>query len=71
MRLRVWSLALLSEWGSGIAESYGLGYKHGLDPMLLWLWYRPAATAPIRPQAWETPFAMGAALKSKKKEKEK
>ena len=33
--------------------------------MLLWLWCRPAATAWIRPLAWESPYAMGAALKSK------
>ena len=29
-----------------------------------WCW--PAATAPIRPLAWEPPYAMGAALKSEK-----
>ena len=31
--------------------------------------YRPAATALIRPLAWELPYAAGAALKSKKKRK--
>ena len=36
------------------------------DPALLWLWRRPVATAPIRPLAWQPPYAMGAALKSKK-----
>ena len=36
-----------------------------MDPALLWLWHRPAATVPIRPLAWESPYAMGAALKSK------
>ena len=35
----------------------------GLDPVLLWLWRRPAATAPIRPLAWEPLYAMGSALK--------
>ena len=25
------------------------------DPVLLWLWCRPAAIAPIRPLAWELP----------------
>ena len=39
------------------------------DPALLWLWWRPAATAPIRPLAWEPPNASGAALKSQKKKK--
>ena len=38
--------------------------------MLLWLWCRPAATALTRPLAWETPYAMGVALK-RPKEKEK
>ena len=37
------------------------------DPVLLWLWCRPAATALIRPLTWEPPYAMGAALKEKKK----
>ena len=27
------------------------------DPALLWLWCRPAATAPIQPLAWEPPNA--------------
>ena len=31
------------------------------------LWHRPAATAPIRPLAWEPPYAMGVALKKIKK----
>ena len=36
------------------------------DLMLLWLWCRPAAVALIGPQAWEPPYAVGAALKKKK-----
>ena len=36
------------------------------DLALLWLWCRPAATTPIRPLAWELPYAVGAALKNKK-----
>ena len=28
---------------------------------MLWLWRRPVATAPIRPLAWEPPYAAGAA----------
>ena len=48
-----------------------MGRRHGLDPKLLWLWRRPAATAPIRPLGWETPYATGEALeKAKKKKKE-
>ena len=30
-----------------------VGCKRGLDPMLLWLWCRPAAKALIGPLAWE------------------
>ena len=41
------------------------------DPELLWLWWRPAAVALIRPLAWELPYAESAALKSKKKKKKK
>ena len=37
------------------------------DPELLWLWCRLAATALIRPLAWEPPYAAGVALKKKKK----
>ena len=35
---------------------------------LLWLWCRPAATAPIWPLAWELLYATGATLKRQKKE---
>ena len=44
------------------AVSCGVGGRHGSDLVLLWLWWRPAATAPIRPLAWESPYASGAAL---------
>jgi len=37
----------------------------GSDPALLWLWCRPAAAAPIRPLAWEPPYATSAAVKKK------
>ena len=39
--------------------------------MLLWPWCRPAATAPIRPLAWEPPYAMGVALEKAKRRKKK
>ena len=64
VRLRVWSLASIS----------GLRFRcHrlGLDLMLLWLWCRLVAVAPFRPLAWEPPYAMGTALKSKNKNKNK
>ena len=37
------------------------------DPALLWLWNRPAATAPTGPLAWEPPYAAGTALKRQTK----
>ena len=36
-----------------------------------WLWFGPAAAAPIRPLAWEPPYALSVALKRPKKKKEK
>ena len=39
------------------------------DPAWLWLRYRLAAVDPSGPLAWELPYAMGVALKSKKKKK--
>ena len=51
--------------------SCGVGRRHGLDPMLLWLWCRLAAIAPIRSLAWKPPYAMGMALKRQKTKKKK
>ena len=55
--------------GSGVAMSCGIGRRRDLDPALLWLWHKLAATVPIRPLAWEPPYATGAVLKSKKTQK--
>ena len=41
----------------------GVGRRRGSDPVLLWLWCRPVAAAPIWPLAWELTCAMGTALK--------
>ena len=49
--------------------SCGVGHRCGLDLALLWLWSRLAATAPIRPLAWEPPYATGAALEKTGKKK--
>ena len=49
----------------------GEDLRCGSGVVLLWLWCRPAATAPILPQAWEPPYAMGMALKKTKKKKER
>ena len=48
------SVPALAQWvkGSGVAVSCGVGCRCGLDPALVWLWCRPAATAPTGPLAW-------------------
>ena len=51
--------------------SCGVGRRHGLDLVLLWLWRRPAATALIRPLAWEHLCAAGAAPKRTKEKKKR
>ena len=66
MRTQVRSLAWINRLGSGIALSCGVGHRCGSDSVLLWLWCRPAAVAPIRPLAWEAPYAVSVALKDKK-----
>ena len=47
--------------------SCGVGHRHSLDLAFLWLWHRPAVAGPIRPLTWELPYALGAALKRKRK----
>ena len=49
--------------------SCGVGRRHSLDLVLLWLWHRPTATALIQPLVWEPPYATGVALKRKKERK--
>ena len=51
--------------------SCGVGDRHGSDPVFLWLWCRPVATALIRPLAWESPYATGVALEKAKRQKQK
>ena len=58
-------------WRLSVAVSCGVGRRRGSDLALLWLWCRPVATAPIRPLAWEPPYASGAALKKKKTKNKK
>ena len=50
--------------------SCGVGCRRGSDPALLWLWCRRAATAPIRPLAWEPPYAIGAAREMAKRQQQ-
>ena len=63
------SLASFSGSRTGVAVSCGVGHRRGSDLAWLWLWCRPVATSPIRPLAWEPPYAAGAALKENKKKK--
>ena len=58
-------------WGSGVAMNCGVSLGLGSDLVLLWLWCRPVAVAPIRPLPWEPPCAVSAALKRQKTKKEK
>ena len=46
----------------------GVSLRCSSDLALLWLWRMPVATAPIQHLAWEPPYAMGVAVKKKKKE---
>ena len=56
---------------SSIAVSCGVGLRHGSDSTVLWLWYRPVATAPIQPLAREPSYAVGATQKMAKRQKKK
>ena len=49
--------------------SCGVGHRRGSDPVLLWLWRRLVAAAPIRPLAWEPLYATGAAQEMAKRQK--
>ena len=51
--------------------SCGIGYRYGSDPMLLWLWCRPAAGALIGPLAWERLYATAVDLKKQNKNNKK
>ena len=46
-------------------------HRQVLDLVLLLLWYRLAAIAPIQAQAWELPYVVSAALKRPKKKERK
>ena len=62
------SIPGLAPWvkDPALPVSCGVGCRRSSDLELLWLWCRLAATALIRPPAWEPPYAVGAALKKTK-----
>ena len=64
-------LASLSGLGSGVAVSCGVGCRRGSNLALLRLWHTPEAAASIQPLAWELPYTMGVALKSKGEKRER
>ena len=51
----------MAQWLTNPTQSHEVA-----DPVLLWLWCRPAAVVPTRPLAWEPTYAEGAALKKQK-----
>ena len=65
------STAGLTQWvgGSHAAASCGVGHRRSSDLALLWPWCRPATAAPIRPLVQKPPYAVGSAIKKKKKSK--
>ena len=65
------SIPGLAQWvkDPALPVSCGIGRRCGSDPVLPWLWHRPAATALIRPLAWNPPYATGVALEIAKRQK--
>ena len=48
-----------------------LGSDVAMTVVLPWLWYKLAVAALIQPLAWELTYAIGAAIKKKKKKEKK
>ena len=71
MRMRVQFLASFSGLKIQCFMSCAISRRCRLDPELLWVGHMPAAAVPIRPLAWELPYATHVALKGKKKKTKK
>jgi len=66
------SIPGLAQWVKDLALPWaGVGRRRGSDPAWPWLGCRPVATAPIRPLAWEPPYAAGAAQEKAKRHTQK
>ena len=59
------SIPGLTQWVKDLALPGAC--RHSSNLALLWLWCKPEAVAPIGLLAWESPYAVGVALKKKKK----
>jgi len=66
----VLSLALLSGLSVQRCRELWCSCRRGSDPKLLWLWSRLVAIAPIRPLAWEPPYAEGTAQEMAKRQQQ-
>ena len=66
----------MAQWLTNLTRIHeALGLLPGLAQwvthlVLLWLWCRPAATAPIQPLAWEPLYVSGMDLKRQKTNKQ-
>ena len=63
------SIPGLAQWvlGSGFAVSCGVDHRYSLDPVLLWLWHRPVAVAPIQPPSLGSSISYRCGPEKKKK----
>ena len=54
---------LILGFAQALLQAFSVSHQESSDLVLLWLWPRLAAAAPIHPLAWELPYAADAALK--------
>ena len=57
----------LAQWVKDLALSCAVGHRHGSDPVLLWLWCRPVARAPIQTPSLGTFICLRSGLRNGKK----
>ena len=60
----------LAQWVKDLAlPQAAVGHRYSSDPVLPWLWYRPAAAALMESLGLELPYATGVGLKKKEEKK--